>query len=191
MKVAIGRRDGDPILARFTVATYRNPSLSEDGLVILAHRQVSLKHLVARITHRHHNRAHSSVRQELCHRLDRYGHDRLGRSEPAQANPKATTKTTTKRLSAFISPSSNCSCKMLTEAGEGVMAQDARLPLRILRQVLVDPVFSQRNAQLGQLGLIDNINALALLVGFAGYWGLHELDVLVRQAEREGSAADF
>jgi ribosomal protein S27AE len=55
--------------------------------------------------------------------------------------------------------------------------------LWILRQVLVDPVFSQRSAQLGQLCLVDNVNALALLGGFAGHRGIQEVDVLIGQAE--------
>jgi hypothetical protein len=66
VKGAFERRDHDPVLARLGVATNRDLSLSEDGLVILAHGQVGLKHLVTRITRRHHNRAHGAVRQELC-----------------------------------------------------------------------------------------------------------------------------
>jgi hypothetical protein len=85
-------------------------------------------------------------------------------------------------------------CVGIGSEGSGRSAQQSSpvaSPLWILRQVLVDPVFSQRCAQLGQLGAVDNINALPLPGGFAGYGGLHELDVLVRQAEREGNAAEF
>ena len=42
-------RDRDPILVRLAVAANWDPGLSRNGLIILAHRQVSLKHRVARI----------------------------------------------------------------------------------------------------------------------------------------------
>jgi hypothetical protein len=81
-------------------------------------------------------------------------------------------------------PSTPRSARKLAAPLQLIVAFDAQVStLWIFRQILVDGVSSQGRAQLGELCLVDNVNALALHGGLAGHRGLNEMDVRVGQAE--------